>query len=62
LPVVRARICDGLVFFGIDLDEQQNAGNAGIISRGRVAVRVIRTDEEMMIARSVCRVLGENHE
>ena len=25
---------------------------------GRVAVRVIRTDEELMIARSVCRVLG----
>ena len=24
---------------------------------GRVTVRVIRTDEELMIARSVCRVL-----
>ena len=32
----------------------------GVISAaaGRVAVRVIRTDEEQMIARTVCRVLG----
>ena len=27
----------------------------------RVTVRVIRTDEELMIARSVCRVLGLRH-
>ena len=62
LPVIRTRICDGLGFLGIELDEQQNAGNAGIISCGRVAVRVIRTDEEMMIARSVCKVLEEKNE
>jgi acetate kinase len=29
------------------------------MTAGRVTVRVIRTDEEMMIARSVYRVLGE---
>jgi acetate kinase len=58
-PPVRARICDGLGFLGIDLDEAQNAGNEGVISAAasRVAVRVIRTDEELMIARSVCMVL-----
>jgi acetate kinase len=59
-PKVRARICDGLGFLGIELDEKRNATNEGAISAAasRVAVRVIRTDEELMIARTVCRVLG----
>ncbi len=61
-PEIRARICDGLEFLGIDLNGKQNAANAGVISRkrGRVAVRVIRTDEEWMIAKTVCRVLKLN--
>lgn len=59
-PAVRARICEGLEFLGIELDEPQNAANAGVISAAasRVTVRVMRTDEEQMIARKVCRVLG----
>ena len=59
-PVVRARICDGLGFLGIELEEKRNAANEGVISAAtsRVAVRVIRTDEERMIAETVCRVLG----
>ncbi len=59
-PAVRARICDGLEFLGIELEEKRNATNEGVISSaaGRVAVRVIHTDEESMIAHSVCRVLG----
>jgi len=59
-PEVRARICGGLGFLGIALEEKRNAANAGVISApaGRVAVRVVRTDEEQIIARSVCRVLG----
>ena len=59
-PVVRARICEGLEFFGIELEEKQNAANAGVISAAasRVSVRVMRTDEELMIAKTVCRVLG----
>jgi acetate kinase len=58
-PSIRARICDGLGFLGIELDQTRNAENAEVISTaaGRVAVRVIRTDEELMIARSVIRVL-----
>ena len=57
---IRARICDGLGFLGIALNETRNAKSAPLISAdaGRVAVRVIRADEESMIARSVCRVLG----
>ena len=59
-PVVRARICDGLGFLGIELEEKRNAANEGVISAAasRVAVRVIHTDEELMIAKTVCRVLG----
>jgi acetate kinase len=59
-PTVRARICDGLEFLGIELEEKPNAANAGVISAAasRVVVRVIRTDEERMIAKTVCRVLG----
>ena len=59
-PIIRARICEGLGFLGIELDEPRNAANDGLISTaaGRVAVRVIRTDEEQMIARLVCSALG----
>jgi acetate kinase len=59
-PTIRARICQGLEFLGIELDEERNAAQPGVISgsAGRVAVRVIHTDEEQMIARKVCRVLG----
>ena len=55
-PTIRARICAGLGFLGIDLEEKRNAANEGVISTaaGRVAVRVIRTDEECMIAKTVC--------
>jgi acetate kinase len=58
-PSIRIRICDGLGFLGIELNEARNAENAAVISTdaGRVTVRVIRTDEELTIARSVCRVL-----
>ncbi|MGD0262653.1 MAG: acetate/propionate family kinase [Verrucomicrobiota bacterium] len=58
--IVRARICDGLGFLGIALEEKRNLANAGVISEeaSRVSVRVIRTDEEWMIASTVCRVLG----
>jgi acetate kinase len=49
---VRARVCRGLGFLGIEFDEARNAANAPLISTdaSRVAVRVIRTDEELMIA------------
>jgi acetate kinase len=56
-PLVRARICEGLGFLGVELNETRNKNAAGIISTdaSRVPVRVIRTDEELMIARSVLR-------
>ena len=59
-PLIRERICDGLGFLGIELNQKRNAKNAPLISpeAGRVKVRVIHTDEELMIARSVTRVLN----
>jgi acetate kinase len=59
-PEVRARICDGLGFLGIELEEKHNTANKDVISTAasRVVVRVIRTNEEYMIAKTVCRVLG----
>ena len=59
---IRARICDGLGFLGIELHEGRNAAHAAVISTdaSRVAVRVIPTDEELMIARSTLRVLDLN--
>ena len=58
-PPVRERICEGLGFLGIELDRECNAKSAPLISSDArpVKVRVIRTDEELMIARSVTRVL-----
>lgn len=59
---VRARICEGLEFLGIGVDAKRNAAHADIISRknSRTEVRIIRTDEELMIARSVCRLIRAN--
>jgi acetate kinase len=52
---IRSRICQGLNFLGIELEEASNNATAPVISApgSRVAVRVIRTNEELMIARSV---------
>ncbi len=59
-PAIRARSCDGLGFLGIELEEKRNAASAAVISTdaSRVTVRAMHTDEEWMIARTVCHVLG----
>jgi acetate kinase len=59
-PIIRKRVCDGLEFLGIELDQESNTKNAPLISKDvcNVKVRVIATDEELMIARSVTRVLN----
>ena len=57
---VRARICQGLELLGLELDESSNLLNAEVISSeaSRVVVRIIRSNEESMIARSLCAVLS----
>jgi acetate kinase len=57
---IRKRICANLGFLGINLKQGRYARKDALISsrNGRVKVRVIRTNEEKMIAQSICRVLG----
>jgi acetate kinase len=59
-PDVRARICDGLGFLGVELDHGRNTAGEPIISKqeAEITVRVIRTDEEVEIAKSVWNVLA----
>jgi acetate kinase len=56
---IRQRACDGLKFLGIEIDPQSNHASAPVVSTrsSRVTVRVIRTDEEEIIARATIRVL-----
>jgi acetate kinase len=68
-PEVRARICDGLRWIGIELDEERNrsrtVGGEGLISKeeSRPAVYVIPTNEELLIARDTARcVLKEQQD
>jgi acetate kinase len=59
-PIIRSRICKGLGFLGISLNAKQNRKNAQIISKEKknVTVRVIHTDEEWMIAKTVSQILN----
>lgn len=59
---IRARICVALEFLGIEIDGDRNAQHAALISRasGRVAVRVIPTNEEHVIARFVRDLLASD--
>ncbi|PIZ62777.1 MAG: acetate/propionate family kinase [Candidatus Marinimicrobia bacterium CG_4_10_14_0_2_um_filter_48_9] len=58
-PEIRSRICEELGFLGIEIDEKRNKTNAPVIStdKGITAVRVIHTDEEWMIAKTVSQML-----
>ena len=63
---IRARACTGLEFLGIDLDEARNGRNDGVISRAGSScfVRVVETDEEIVIARharSILRNVSTKH-
>ena len=59
-PEIRKQICDGLGFLGIELDKDKNLNNEAIISANgsTVSVRVMKTDEEIMIAKSICQLLN----
>lgn len=52
-PEIRARVLDGMEFMGLSLDAHANRDNEQVISDGDVAVLVIPTDEERVIARAV---------
>lgn len=59
-PAIRAAICDGLGFLGITIDAARNKAGAPVISADNAAatVRVIATDEEIMMARHVGRSIA----
>ncbi|MBU2148240.1 MAG: acetate/propionate family kinase [Alphaproteobacteria bacterium] len=61
--VVRGRICEGLGFLGVHLDGNRNTAGEPVIStdQGHVQVRVIRTDEDVIIAKAVFRMLNDTH-
>ena len=58
-PEVRAAICAGLDFLSLNLDPSKNAHGADIISTptSRVTIRIIPTDEEIVIVRIVRSIL-----
>ncbi|MDQ2936647.1 MAG: acetate kinase [Acidobacteriota bacterium] len=61
---VRAKICDGLAWLGLELDSERNyaltGGHEGVISTdgSRLAAYVIPTNEELLIARDTVRVVS----
>jgi acetate kinase len=59
--VIRSRICEGLGFLGVRVDEGANERNADAISTGEssVSVRVIPTNEELIVARHTRAVVGD---
>jgi acetate kinase len=60
---IRQRVCEGLDWLGIDIDNKKNAstvgGKEGLISKkdAKVKVYVIPTNEELIMARDTCRVV-----
>lgn len=57
--VIRWEIADGLAHLGIKLDPERNAAGAAVISAdgAGVIVRVIATNETLMVARHTCTTL-----
>ena len=62
-PVIRERICAGLGFLGVDLDQGLNRNGGAIISTpsSRVAIHVIPTDEEAVIAEATVAQLHQEN-
>ncbi len=60
---VRERVCEGLEFLGIRLDRGRNAAHAPVISgdAAAVTVRVVPTDEDLMVARHTRRLIEQKH-
>jgi acetate kinase len=60
---VRERVCENLGFLGIQLDPDRNAAHAPVISSddAAVTVRVVPTDEDLMVARHTRRLIEQQH-
>ncbi|MFD1123912.1 acetate/propionate family kinase [Lentilactobacillus raoultii] len=57
---IRHRVCAGLTYLGVKIDESANKDNDIDISEAdsRVKVLVIPTDEELIIARETAKIIG----
>jgi acetate kinase len=62
-PEIRRSICQGLQFLGIEMDEPRNLKNEPVISAdySKVCVRVIKTNEELMIAKSISQFMSNSN-
>jgi acetate kinase len=60
---VRERICENLEFLGIRLDPDRNAAHAPVISSedDAVTVRIVPTDEDLMVARHTRKLIEQGH-
>ena len=58
---IREKICDGLEYLGVQFHRKRNGANEAVISAddSLVAVRVMATDEDLVIARHVVALLRE---
>jgi acetate kinase len=62
----RQVICEGLSWFGIEINQEINAKSRGkevllTTPESRIKVVVIPTDEEYMIASDTLKIVSENH-
>ncbi len=61
-PLIREWSCQGLEFMGIEIDPEKNRemvrGREGVISKGKVKVMVIPTNEELVIARDTAEIVS----
>jgi acetate kinase len=59
-PVIRQRVCEGLAWLGLELDEAANLAQGPAISKpgSRLQAWVIPTNEERMIARHTRQILA----
>jgi acetate kinase len=63
-PKIRARVCEGLDFLGITIDDARNQEGARLISveGSRVGVHVIHADEATTIARETARLINRTRD
>lgn len=57
-PEIRERILEGMGFLGLEIDRETNLANGPVISKGPVQIRVMKTNEELMLARHAWRVVA----
>ncbi|HSW77600.1 MAG TPA: acetate/propionate family kinase [Candidatus Chromulinivoraceae bacterium] len=63
-PKIRARVCDGLDFLGIHVDQAKNeAAESNIAAtEGQVAIRILHTDESVTIVRQSWKCLQKGEQ